>query len=253
MSQDSTAPVALVGGVSGGIGRATAARLTAAGWQVTGYARDRDRLDALAAEQPKLHLFTADATRPDEAQHAVEETVQRFGRLDAYVHAVGSILLKPAHLTTPEEFQEVLATNLTSAFLTLRAAVGPMRRQRSGAVVLVGSVAGQVGLPNHEAIAAAKAGVAGLAVSAAASYANQGIRVNVVAPGTVETPLSARITGSPEARRITEAMHPLGRIGQPGEVASLIAWLVSADAGWITGQVWSADGGMAAVIPRQKR
>jgi NAD(P)-dependent dehydrogenase (short-subunit alcohol dehydrogenase family) len=237
----------LVGGATGGIGGAVLARLGTAGWRLAGYARS---VGGLAGDG--VVAVAADATRPGEVDKAVEATLDAYGRLDAYVHAIGSLLLKPAHLTSPEEFDETVAVNLTSAFLALRAVLGPMRRQRAGAVVLVSSVAAQAGLANHEAVAAAKGGIDGLVRSAAATYAGQGIRVNAVAPGTVETPLTARLIAGDEGRRITEAMHPLGRIGSPGEVAGLIAWLASGEAGWVTGQVWSADGGMAGIVPRPR-
>jgi NAD(P)-dependent dehydrogenase (short-subunit alcohol dehydrogenase family) len=117
-------------------------------------------------------------------------------------------------------------------------------------VVLFSTAAAAVGLPNHEAIAAAKAGVEGLVRSAAATYASQGLRFNAIAPGLVRTPLSARITSSETALKASVAMHPLGRIGEPDEVASLAAWLLGPDATWATGQVYTLDGGLAALRAR---
>ncbi len=245
-------PVALIAGVAGGIGSDVARRLDAAGWCVAGYGRNAEKLAVLQAELPGLHTIIADATRPDEVEAAVQSTLARFGRLDAYVHAVGSILIKPAHLTKIDEWQRVIDLNLNSAFYGVKSAVGPMQAQGNGAIVLISSVAAQAGLPSHDAIAAAKGGVNGLVLAAAASYAGKAIRINAVAPGLVDTPLAAGLLGSEQARQFSEKMHPLGKIGRPANIGSLIAWLVSPDADWVTGQIWSVDGGMAHVRPRPK-
>ncbi len=122
--------------------------------------------------------------------------------------------------------------------------------RQGGAVVLVSSAAARLGLPNHEALAAAKAGVIGLTLAAAASYAGQGLRVNCVAPGLVRTPLTVRLTGSEAALKASAALHPLGRVGEPEEVAAAIAWLLDPRQGWITGQVLGVDGGLATVRGR---
>lgn len=245
-------PVLLIAGITGGIGGALARRAHAAGWRVAGFARGEERLRALASELPGALLLPGDARQPGAADDAVKQTVAAFGRLDGYVHAVGSILLKAAHLTRPEEFQEVIATNLTSAFLGLRAAVVPMQAAGAGRIVLVSTVAARVGLPNHEAIAAAKGGVEALGRSAAATYAPRGVRVNVVAPGLVDTPLAAPLLANEASRQISEKMHPLGRVGRAEEVAGLVWWLLGEEAGWVTGQVWSIDGGLADVRQRPK-
>jgi NAD(P)-dependent dehydrogenase (short-subunit alcohol dehydrogenase family) len=245
-------PVALIAGVTGGIGSELARRLSAAGWMVAGYARDAARLESLRAELPGLVTGVADATRPDDVERVVQAVVSQHGRLDAYVHAVGSIFLRNAHLTSLDDWSRVLEINLTSAFIGLKAALGPMQTQAGGAVVLLSSVAAKAGLPGHEAIAAAKAGINGLVRSAAATYANRGIRINAVAPGLVDTPMAAPLLASAQARSFSEKMHPLGRIGQPAEVASLIAWLVSDEGAWTTGQIWSVDGGLAHLRPRPK-
>ena len=168
------------------------------------------------------------------------------------MNCVGSIVLKSAHLLRDEEWHECLRLNLDSAFFGLRAAVRPMQKAGSGSIVLVSSVAACAGLPSHDAIGAAKAGLHGLAQSAAASYASRGVRVNVVAPGMTETPMSSGILGSEQGRKISEAMHPLGRVGQPDEVAALIAHLAGPDGTWITGQIFSIDGGLSVVHPRPK-
>jgi NAD(P)-dependent dehydrogenase (short-subunit alcohol dehydrogenase family) len=244
---------AIIAGITGGIGSNLARRLHAAGWRVGGFARSADKLDALAAELPGLETATADATDPAAVEAAIAElTARGGGRLDAYVHCVGSILLKSAHLTSLDEWRRTLDLNLNSAFYGLKAAVGPMQTQGSGSIVLLSSVAASTGLPSHEAIAAAKGGIEGLVRAAAASYASRNVRVNAVAPGLTDTPMAAGLLGNPAARAFSEKMHPLGRVGTPANIASAIAYLLSPEADWVTGQVWGIDGGMGSVRPRPK-
>ncbi|MDX2176940.1 MAG: SDR family oxidoreductase [Candidatus Sumerlaeia bacterium] len=240
--------VALITGGSGGIGSAAARRLAAAGWRLALAARGAERLEAVAAETGALAI-TADATRSADVDRAAQATVERYGRLDAAVHCVGSILLKSAHITSDEEFADTIQRNLASAFYLLRAAAKAMRKD-GGAIVLMSSSAGRIGLPNHEAIAAAKAGIIGMAQSAAASYAANRIRVNCVAPGLVDTAMAERIVGNEASLKASQAMHPLGRIGQPDEVAAVIEWLVGENGSWVTGQTIGIDGGLSTVKAR---
>ncbi len=178
---------------------------------------------------------------------ALLEGLQKEGaNLSGVALCVGSILLKPAHLTRREEFESVLSKNLVSAFGVVRAAVRHVAAP-GGSIVLVSSAAARHGLVNHEAIAAAKAGVEGLVRSAAATYAGRGIRINCVAPGLVDTPLAAKITGNEGSLNISRKLHPLGRIGTAEEVAGAITWLLQADQGWVTGQVIGVDGGLSTV------
>jgi NAD(P)-dependent dehydrogenase (short-subunit alcohol dehydrogenase family) len=245
---DSARTILILGG-TGGIGSALARRLHGEGCRLLLAARDPGRLTGLAAELG-AETLALDATDASAVDAAVNRAVERHGRLDGAANCVGSILLKPAHLTTPEEFSRTLALNLTTAFNLVRSAAKVMVRQGSGSIALVSSVAAQRGLVSHEAIAAAKAGVEALARSAAASYARQGVRVNCVAPGLVRTPLSAGLTGNEAALKASTALHPLGRIGEPEEVAAALAWLLHPAQGWITGQVLGVDGGMARVQAR---
>jgi NAD(P)-dependent dehydrogenase (short-subunit alcohol dehydrogenase family) len=248
----SNPPTALIGGITGGIGRTLGQQLSNSGWNIAGYARNEARLAELAATHADWLLAPVDATRRQAIDHVVQATTGRHGRIDAYFHCIGSILLKPAHLTKPEEWTQTLELNLTSAFLALQAVLGPMQIQGGGCILFVSSVAAQIGLPNHEAIAAAKGGLDALVRSAAATYAPKNIRVNAVAPGLVDTPLAAMLLGSDTARQVSEKMHPLGRVGRPANIASLLAWLATPDADWVTGQVWSVDGGMAGLRAKPK-
>jgi 3-oxoacyl-[acyl-carrier protein] reductase len=235
-------------GATGGIGSALCRRLAARGARLTVAARDCRRTRALGAELGAQPL-PIDATCAAHVDRCFAEALEHHGRIDGVVNCVGSLVLKPAHLTTDDEWASALATNLTSAFLTVRAAVRAMTGT-GGAVVLMSSAAARVGIANHEAVAAAKAGVLGLVLSSAASYAGRGIRVNAVAPGLVRTPLTAALTADERSVKGLAALHPLGRIGEPDEVASAIEWLLDPAQSWITGQVFGIDGGLATVRSR---
>jgi len=242
-------PVHLVLGAGGGIGSAVSRRLAAAGARLFLAGRSAERLAALAAEL-NVPTLTLDAREPGAVEDAAAQAVAHHGRLDGIANLVGSLLLKPAHRTSWEEWEDTLAVHVNSSFGAVRAAAEHMRRQ-GGSVVLISSAAARVGLANHEAIAAAKGAVEGLALAAAASYATFGIRVNVVAPGLTDTPLTAGITGNEAQLKASAAMHPLGRIGRADEVAAAVAWLIDPAQAWITGQVLGVDGGLATVRSRR--
>lgn len=246
-SSNGSTPVFLILGAGGGIGSRLAERLAAQGARLLLAGRTESPLAALARKTGGT-ARTLDARSFDEVESCVEQAIDEFGRLDGVVNCVGSILLKPAHRTTREEFDDVIGTNLASAFALVRASA--RRIEEGGSIVLVSTTAAQTGLANHEAIAAAKAGVVGLARSAAATYAARRVRVNCVAPGLVDTPLASRITGNKASLDASIQMHPLGRIGVPDDVASAVEWLLGSESGWVTGQVLSIDGGLAHVRPR---
>jgi NAD(P)-dependent dehydrogenase (short-subunit alcohol dehydrogenase family) len=239
--------VVLVAGATGGIGSAVSRMLAARGDRVMLAARNRSRLAQLASEIDGESVGL-DATDLGQVERAVRGIHERAGRLDGIVNCVGSLLLKPAHLTTELEWENTVRTNLGSAFAVVRAAGKTMRS--GGSVVLVSSAAARTGLPNHEAIAAAKAGIIGLTRSAAASYAGRGLRFNAVAPGLVRTRMTARITDNETAEKASTRLHALGRLGRPEDVARAIVWLLDSDQDWVTGQVIGVDGGLASVRPR---
>jgi NAD(P)-dependent dehydrogenase (short-subunit alcohol dehydrogenase family) len=227
----------------GGIGSALARQLAAAGHELLLLGRDGDKLVALGSRVNAQHAVL-DLTNLE----ALEAAVSGFGPIDAYVNCAGSILLKPAHITSEAEFDQTVAANLKTALLAVRAATKNM--PNGGSIALVATAAARVGYANHEAIAAAKGGVIGLTLSAAATYANRNIRVNCVAPGLVDTPLSAKITGNEAALKTSLSLHALNRIGKPEDVANMLAFLVNPANNWITGQVFGVDGGLGTLRAR---
>ncbi len=241
-------PSYLVFGATGGIGASLCRRLALRGARVVLAARNGEKLQALADELDTSYI-PVDAVRFEEVDACVEKAVQLLGRLDGVANCVGSLLLQPAHTTNEAEWLATIAANLTTAFAVVRASAKAMMNT-GGSIVLVSSAAARIGLPNHEAIAAAKAGVIGLTLSAAATCAPRRIRVNCVSPGLVRTPLTERLTANEASLKASAAMHPLGRIGEPEEVAAAIEWLLSSEQNWITGQVLGIDGGLSSLRSR---
>lgn len=232
-------------GATGGIGRAVAGELAAGGAKLVLGARSEWPLTELAEELGAV-AYPLDARSFEEVDGLVNRAVEEHGGLDGVVNAVGSIALKPAHITRAEELAEVLATNLTTAFAAVRSGARVLRKA-GGSIVLFSTAAVRTGIPNHEAIAAAKGGVEGLTRAAAATYAKAGVRVNAVAPGLTRTPGADRIISSDSARKASEAMHAVGRLGEPGDVASVVLWLLDPANTWVTGQVVGVDGGLGSV------
>mgnify|MGYP001160600576 FL=1 len=243
--------IALLTGASGGLGQALARELRQEGWTVALVGRDLERLRAVyGAEAP---CIAADISTSEGARAALEQCQALVGLPTALAHCAGTTLLSPLHRTPPEMYRACLAANLDSAFFTLGAFVEALRQAREpGAAVLVSSVVARIGVSNHEAIAAAKAGLEGLVRSAAATYAPSRIRINAVAPGIMDAPAVARIIGNEASRAGAAKQYPLPGIGDPADLARLMAWLLSEKAGWITGQVWAVDGGFSSVRPLVK-
>ncbi len=239
-------PIALVTGARGGIGRALCAQLQSQGWQVAAVGRDAA---ALADVPAQLHL-AADTTTPEGAATAIALCREKLGGPTRLAHCVGSTLIAPLHRSKPEQMREVLRVNLDSALYMLGAWVEALREPpQPGAAVFVSSVVASIGVANHEAIAAAKGGIEALVRSAAASYAMQGLRVNAVAPGMTDTPMTAAMLKQPAMREAAGKQYPLGGVQTAEEVAGVMAWLLSDAAARLTGQVLPVDGGFTKIRP----
>ena len=237
-------------GASGTIGAAVARQLTSQGDTALLLGRSPEKLEQLARElnQP-WQAF--DPRESASLEAALVSLSADHGPLHGIVNCIGSVLLKPAHATSDQEFRDVVETNLFTAFAAVRAA-GKLMREAGGPVVLFASAAAEIGIQNHEAIAAAKAGVIGLARSAAATYAPSNIRVNVVSPGLVRTEMTKRIWENPLAAAASKELHALGRFGEPEQIASLVVWLLAPANDFITGQVIGMDGGLGHLLPTRR-
>lgn len=243
--------IALITSASGGLGQALARELRDSGWKLALVGRAGDKLRKLYGDDDVC--ITADVSTAEGARAALAACSGQLGLPTALANCAGSTLIAPLHRTTVEQYRACLAANLDTAFFTLGAFVEALREARQpGTAVLVSSVVAKIGVSNHEAIAAAKAGVKGLVRAAAASYAPSRIRVNGVAPGIMETPATAKILSSEASRNGAARQYPLPRIGDPVDLARLMAWLLSDQASWVTGQVWVVDGGFTSVRPLVK-
>lgn len=253
MTNDDAAnvPVYLIIGAYGGVGSELVTRLSTRDARLVIAGRNKEKLESLANSSGAYPVMV-DACDYSQVQEAVDCAKNLYGRLDGVANCVGSLLLKPAHLTSVEEWSQTISTNLNSSFALLKFASKAMMAN-GGSVVFVSSAAAKIGLSNHEAIAAAKAGIEGMARSAAASYSRQKIRVNCVAPGMIETPLTEVLRSNPAQLQASVDMHALGRIATPQEIASVIEWLLSPESSFVTGQSIAVDGGLSRVRAKALR
>ncbi len=235
--------VAVVTGAARGIGRATADRFLADGWRVALLDIDT-AIDAVPASDTVLPLRT-DVADEASVQAAFARIAVAFGRVDALVNNAGIAVFKPLLETSFAEWQQVMAVNLSGAFLTAQAAVPLMRRGGGGAIVNVTSISGLRASTLRVAYGTSKAALAHLTRQMAVEFAQYGIRVNAVAPGPVDTAM-AKAVHSPEIRADYHDAIPLGRYGLESELANAIVFLCGPEASYITGQEVAVDGGFAA-------
>ena len=240
----------LINAGTGGIAACVAEQLLALSHKIFITGRNSEKVNAIT-KRLNVPGAAIDATDFKAVDHSFELAKAAIGPLYGVVNCAGSLLLKPAHLTQQAEYEATLNANLTSAFAVV-AAAGKHLSENGGSVVLISSAAAMIGIANHEAIAAAKGAIISLARSAAATYANSGIRFNVVAPGLVETELTQSLTNNPLAKKASLAMHALGRLGRPEDIAAAIVFFLDQNNSWVTGQVLAIDGGLSELHPRVK-
>ena len=237
--------IVLISGASGGIGRALAQQLHSQGLRVAVVGRDAERLADINAAL----RITADTTTPEGAAKALAACQESLGAAPSLLaHCVGSTLIAPLHRTSVQAYQEVMRVNLDSAVFMLQAWVAALQGG-PGAAVMASSVVARIGVANHEAIAAAKGGVEALVRSAAATYAAQGVRINAVAPGLTETPMTANMLKMAAMREGAARQYPLGGIQSAEQVSDVMAFLLGEGAARLTGQVIAVDGGFTTIRP----
>lgn len=238
---------ALVTGAGKGLGRAIALGFAAAGADVVLMARTRTDLETVAREVEALGrqalVAVADATDSRQVDAAVEQAVARFGRVDVLAHAAGGSLRKPSVEVTDEEWDGVIAANLSSTFKVCRAVGRHMLAQGSGSIINLSSTAGMRGRAGNAPYSAAKAAVINLSRALAMEWAPKGVRVNVLAPGRFLTPLTEAEMSVPEKYAAFVRQVPLGRIGKPEEIQDIAVWLASDASAYVTGSTITLDGG----------
>ena len=226
-------------GASGGIGTQLVADLIDEKHNLLlGYHNERP-----SVQSSNIILAPVEAQSFDSVDNLIKLGKNEFDNIDGIVNLPGSIILKPPHLISEEEFNKTIDVNLKSAFATIRAA-GRLLSDIS--VVLISTAVTGLGLKNHEMIVAAKAGIESMVRSASVSYARSAIRFNAVAPGLIDTKLSEKIVKNPISLKVSKKMHNRGRIGKAKDISNMIQFLLNPENNWITGQTFIVDGGLSS-------
>jgi len=243
--------VAIVTGAASGIGRAVALLYAQNGARIV-VSDINDRLGAETVEmirkiKGEAWYFRTDVTQAGENEKLVDFALNKYGRLDFACNNAGiGGEQNPTGVYSVEGWDKVIGTNLSGIFYGMRFEIPAMLRTGGGSIVNMASILGQVGFGGAPAYVAAKHGVVGLTRSAALDCAKQGIRVNAIGPGFIQTPMISRVDSDPAMHSALVAMHPIGRLGQPEEVAELVMWLSSNKASFVTGSYYAVDGGYLA-------
>ena len=240
--------VALVVGGSTGIGRATAVAFAEAGANVVIASRGEEQgqktVELVETAGAEGLFIQTDVSKRESVQALVRQTVEKFGRIDAAFNNAGiEGKVAPLVETEEEDFESIINVNLKGVYFGLKYQIEEMLKTGGGSIVNTASIGGVVGFPNTAIYCASKQGVIGLTKTAALELAQSGIRVNAIAPGAVETGLLKRMSGGEEAAQGMAEAIPMGRVGDPKEVADAVVWLSSDEASYVTGHTLIADGG----------
>jgi NAD(P)-dependent dehydrogenase (short-subunit alcohol dehydrogenase family) len=244
--------VALVTGGASGIGRATALAFARAGAKVVvadiAVEAGRETLRMIEETGGDAVFVRTDVSQADEVEALIEQALEAYGRVDCAVNNAGVIgEMAPTAKCTEENFDQVIGTNLRGTWLCMKHEIAHMLERGGGVIVNMSSVSGIRGLPDFPAYAASKAGILQLTRTATLEYAKWGIRINAICPGTIDTPMVAGVVAArPELEQEFLALHPMGRIGKPEEVAEAALWLCSDAASFVTGHALAVDGGYLA-------
>jgi len=252
MSERLQGKIGIVTGAGSGIGRACAIALASEGARVALVGRRKDRVESLAEEIGDSALaIAADVSKPGEIRRLINETLSRFGGLTFLLNNAGVLHVGNAEQITEEQWDHTFNVNVRAVWLLSRAALPPMREAGGGSIINVASTLGMVGARNRAAYAASKGAVVLLTKSMAIDHGHDNIRVNAICPSFVETELTAAVLDKapdPAAvRRERTAAHPLGRLGQPEDIAGLAVYLASDESSWVTGAALPVDGGYLAM------
>ncbi len=243
--------VALVTGGASGIGRAVCLAFAKQGAKVIvsdlDEAGSKETIQKIQAVQGQAAFVRADVSKPKDCEALVKAAVDQFGGLDIACNNAGiGGEQNPIADYSPEGWQKVIEINLSGVFYCMKYEIAAMLKQGGGAIVNMASILGAVGFPGAAAYVAAKHGVIGLTQNGALEYAKQGIRVNAVGPAFIRTPMIASLEEDQQARNLLISAHPIGRLGEAEEVASLVAWLSSGEASFVNGSYYPVDGGYLA-------
>lgn len=246
---DLTNKVAIITGASQGIGKGMAETFSKAGAHVACVSRNKDNLksvaDSLIENGGAASFYTCDVSSLDAFQNTIKEIVENHGSVDILVNNAGVCKDKLIMRMSEDDWNKVININLNGAFNGIKAVSQIMIKQRAGRIINISSIVGLIGNPGQANYAASKAGLIGLSKSAAKELAPRGITVNAIAPGYIATDMTNQITDQAKENLITKI--PLGRIGSPSDIAASALFLASDEAGYITGQTLTVDGGMVMI------
>ena len=234
-------------GATGGIGKCLSHELIKKNNLFLG-SRKGEKLDELLSEfkSNSISGSVVDASNFESVKHFLDESNNFLQSIDCIINCVGSLLLKPAHLTNEEELDNLFKINVFSSFSIIKYGFKHMRKN-GGSMIFFSSAASMVGLKNHDAIAAAKGAISSMVLSSASTYARYNIRINAIAPGLVETPLTEKITSNKISLDYSKSIHGLNRIGKPENFIPTVNSLLDNRSDWITGQTIAIDGGLSNV------